>query len=226
MNLRSDNSESDAKFFQDAKYCGSDVEDYFEHLYPNMETTVCHEMASYPTHIDVFIQEPNKEIPYYVLFTTGMSILGMTLPDDLQKKKAKLERAELFMLLAKDFDMENTLGSALHTPPLEKTWPVYVLQSLARFPYENKTWLGACHTIGPYEEPIAPDTTQCGVILLQMSGDHGKMKASDGTIINLYCVVPLYREEIEYRLAHNKQEWHQLLEHLPLMVDLHRSSLC
>jgi hypothetical protein len=182
-------------------------------------------MASSP-HIDVFIKEPNKEIPYYILFTTGISTLAMTLPNSLQKEKAELERAELFMLLPKNFKMSYEIGSALHTLPLESSWPIHILQSLARFPYENRTWFGAGHTIGPYSEPIAPGTKQYGIILLQMFDDRGRVITSDERFINLYCVIPLYREEIEYRLAHNSEEWEKLLENLPVMVDLFRPPLC
>jgi hypothetical protein len=122
--------------------------------------------------------------------------------------------------------MNGTLGSALHTLPLEKSWPIHILQALAKFPYENRTWLGNGHVIGPYNEPVAPGTKQCGVVLLQLLGDYGQMIASDDTVINLYGVVPIYREEIEYSVVHNSEEWKKFLENLPIMVDLLRPPLC
>jgi hypothetical protein len=76
---------SNTDLFRDWKFYSSNVDAHFEHLFPDMETNVCHEIASYPTHIDVFIKNPSKKTPYYVLFTAGMSTLAMTLPDRLQK---------------------------------------------------------------------------------------------------------------------------------------------
>ena len=62
------------------------------------------------------------------------------------------------------------------------------------------TWLGWGHTIpnGAEYGPLCAETEMGGVVLVQTGGDMGSMQAEDGTEINFYMVVPVYREEIEY----------------------------
>jgi hypothetical protein len=66
------------------------------------------------------------------------------------------------------------------------------------------------------------------------SCNSGSLAARNGQHINLYCCVPLYPDEIEYlhpqQPPPNEQE-HQaackrILQDLPIVVDLHRPSLC
>jgi hypothetical protein len=210
-----------------------EIEKHFDHLFPDMETFVFHEILSDIVHLDVFIKSPNEKHPYYVLFTSGMSDLAMPLPKGLRKERGNLDRAELFMLLPKDFPMGQIciVGKLLQNGPLEETWPIHWLKFLAKAPHEYKTWFGHSHTVpnGPDYDPLVTGTKQCGCILWQEKGEWGSMVSSDGVVVNLYRVVPLYREEMEYRLEYGQEAWCRLLEKnggLPLIVDLHRPSLC
>jgi len=219
------------RFPQKIRVYGEEIDEHFEHLFPGMETCVFHEILSDLVHIDISIKSPNSRHPYYVLFTSGMSDFPMPVTEKkLQKNRKDWERAELFMYLPKNFPMEHAKseGILLHDVPEEEAWPLHWLKFLAKFPHEYRTWLGPDHTIanGPDYAPLGPNTRQGGSIFLQMFDERGQMVTADDTIINLYCVIPLYREEIEYKVSHNRQEWEQLLKPLPVMVDLQRHPLC
>jgi hypothetical protein len=201
---------------------GREIYEHFKRLFPDIESCyVWHECISYPFHLDVYIVYPSKERPYYVLFTTGMSCVPMDVDEETQEEREKLERAELMMYLPENFPLKDTV-----TQESKTTWPLRFLQTLARYPYENKTWFGRFQTFGPYPGPIAPDTKQCGGIFMSLRDKLGKLVTSDGTIINLYLVIPLYIEEIKYKLTHEVEDWYPLMKKLPPVVNLKRSSLC
>lgn len=201
---------------------------HFEQLFPGRESFVFHEIISDLVHIDVNVMRPTPEKNYYVLYTTGMSDLPMTLPDDLANRE-DLKYAELFLFLPGDWELGKTgqLGSDI---PHQYFWPIQTLKFFARFPHEYKTWLGWGHTIpnGPDYAPLADDAGFGGVVLGPAGGDLACMKAKDGRPINFYLVIPAYREEIEYKLEKGMNALDALYaaKGLPLVLDVHRPNFC
>lgn len=206
-----------------------DVEKHFQELFPGRESTVFHEIMSDLVHIDVHIMKPTDEKPFYVVYTTGMSDLPMTLPEEIAEEYKHLERAELFIMLPETWDpgAEHSVSTDI---PYEQYWPIHMLKYLARFPHEYGTWLGWGHTIpnGPDYEPFLEGCGMGGFVLLELDENFSPLKTADGTPVHLYMVAPAYREEIEYKLEHGMNALDELFakNDLPLVVDLQRENYC
>lgn len=204
------------------------VNAHFEKLFPERETFVFHEIISDLVHIDVNIMRPTAEQDYYVLFTTGMSDLPMTLPDEIADQE-DLKYAELYLLLPGSWDLgkEFTLSDDM---PESSYWPIRMLKFLARFPHEYHTWLGWGHTIpnGPDYTPLYEEVPFGGIVLDQLGRDLEAVTLEDGTRINLLLAIPAYREEIEYKLKYGMEALSKRFSEggLPVVLDIRRPNLC
>ena len=204
-----------------------EISAHFEALFPGREEFVYHEIISDLVHIDVYIRRPNEEQNFYVIYTTGMSDLPMTLPKDLRDRD-DIKYAELYMFLPGNW----RFGQPGETVSPENTdiWIVNYIKFLARFPHEYKTWLAYGHTLpnGPDYEPLCEGTKMGGVVLSQGDGDIEGVTAKDGTRINLYMVIPAYEEEIQYKLKYGMGELDEVFREkkLPMILDLQRENLC
>ena len=93
----------------------------------------------------------------------------------------------------------------------ENYWPIRLMKSIARLPHEYETWIGPGHTI-PNGDPPAPyaDNTpfSCALILypVSVSEEFHKLKLEDGRTIRFYCILPLYPEETDLKLARGTDE--------------------
>lgn len=174
-----------------------EISEHFDRVYKGRETTVFHEIISDIIHIDVHFMAPTEEAPFWVVYTTGMSDLQMTLPEELEKEWGHLNRAELMLFLP-----ENWTTSSEAFKDDKYYWPIKLLKQLARFPHEYNTWLGYGHTIPNTNEykPYAYSTELNGAILSVLREDIRTFKTKDGNTINIYCVIPLYKEEMDYKL--------------------------
>lgn len=185
---------------------------------------VYHELLSDLVHIDVHRIPPTDERPYCTLITTGMSDLPMTAPaelDDVQYAELMVNLPPDRPLDQEDFEDENNY------------WPVRLLKMLARFPHEYETWLGVGHTVpnGDPPEPYAEETQFCCALLLppiDAAEEFQTCEVSPGKIVNFYAVIPLYREEIDFKL---KRGLDPLLERFDRagigpVVDVGRPNVC
>ncbi len=200
----------------------------FEELFPGRESFVYHEIVSDLIHVDVNIMRPTEEQPFYVLYTTGMSDLPMTLPDEIADRE-DLKYAEVFLFLpkewhlGKEYDLDKDLSHASY-------WPIQTLKFLARFPHQYQTWLGWGHTIpnGPDYTPL-DDTVGFGGIVLSGggSGPLGTLKTKDGKEVRFYHAIPAYKEEIEFKLKYGMEALEERFKKgLPTVLDIHRPNLC
>ena len=179
---------------------------------------VFHEVVSPDIHLDICIVEPTEERSYYMLVTLGMGAHRMNVPADLAAHK--LERAELAIALPRDWNIRENAE--------EHYWPIHLLKNLARLPIEMNTWLGWGHTIdgrGPYA-----DSTDLSAALL-VSGQVKKGGGSvcvlpDGDEVNFYQIIPLHRNELEYKLAHDAEALLDRLSerHVSFVIDPKRRS--
>lgn len=183
---------------------------------------VFHEIASPDIHVDICIIPPDKDHNYYTLVTMGMGAHQMNVPEELAEYH--LERAELMITLPADWklDQESMQDERWY-------WPIRLLKSTARLPGECDTWLGWGHTVATNEgETYAENTDFCGVILLdQMHGseDACVCKLSGGEDVNFYQLIPLYREEMDYKCEHNADALLDLFEGLSFVVDINRPNV-
>ncbi len=174
---------------------------HMERFFPNRQTRVFHEIASEFLHVDVYVMQAPNPQSYHVIYTTGMSAMPMTLPEEISQSHKGLERAELMLFLPAEWDV-CTGYETDRDVPFGLWWPIGLMKNLARFPHEYQTWLAWGHTIpnGADYEPYHESTALSGVMLASLGEEISCMKAEDGTEINLYCLLPLYREEMEYKL--------------------------
>ena len=76
---------------------------------------------------------------------------------------------------------------------------------IARFPHEHNTWLSHGHTIpnGENAEPFA-DNTKLGCMMLMPSlslgGKFYQLKIDENKTIKFYCLYPLYKEEMDFKI--------------------------
>lgn len=205
-----------------------EITEYFGALFPGRKSFVYHELVSDLVHIDVNIMRPTPEKNYYVVYTTGMSDLPMTLPDELADRE-DLKYAEVFLFLPGDWDLGEALQSASDLP-YSSYWPIHTLKFLARFPHEYKTWLAWGHTMpnGPDYTPMCDGVGFGGIVLDRAGGHLSALDTKDGTHISFLFAIPAYQEEIEYKLKYGMEALSKRFAEggLPMVLDIHRPNLC
>ena len=173
------------------------IEGHIQQYFGEFEN-VFHELSSPDIHVDICVVPPSKERYYYTLVTMGMGAHRMNVPEELAEYK--LERAELAIALPGNWKLkhEDLKNERWY-------WPIRLLKTLARLPIASDTWLGFGHTMDN-EEDFAKDTKLCAAIL---TGPQDTEDGSEvcilpgGEEVNFYQVIPLYREELEYKMEHD-----------------------
>ena len=158
---------------------------------------VFHELVSPDIHVDICVITPSEERDYYSLVTMGMGAHRMNVPEELAEYR--LERAELAIALPPDWKLDE------ESMKEEKWyWPIGLLKVLARLPAASDTWLGFGHTMDQ-QSPFAKDTKLCASLLTGPQGVEDGCEVCilpNGETVNFYQVIPLYRDEMEYKLEH------------------------
>ena len=173
------------------------VEGHIQQYFGKFEN-VFHELSSPDIHVDICVVPPSKERNYYTLVTMGMGAHRMNVPEELAEYK--LERAELAIALPGNWKLkhEDLKNERWY-------WPIRLLKALARLPIVSDTWLGFGHTMDN-EEDFAKGTKLCAAML---TGPQDTEDGSEvcilpsGEEVNFYQVIPLYREELEYKMEHD-----------------------
>lgn len=179
--------------------------------------SVLHELVSPDIHLDICVVEPTPQRNYYTLVTMGMGARPMNVPESLRGEG--LERAELVVCLPPDWKIESGEEAWY--------WPLYWLKLLGRLPGDEDSWLGWGHTI-PNDGPFAENTDLCCMLLLEAFSAAGEQDCllPDGSRVNFYQMIPLYQEEMEYKLAHDAQALLERMEELSPVIDLERTNWC
>ena len=84
-------------------------------------------------------------------------------------------------------------------------WPIRQLKMLARLPHEYETWLGMGHTVpnGDPAEVYAVSTDFCCALIMIPAltpDEFDELPLEDGNTIHFYSIVPLYQEEMDFKL--------------------------
>lgn len=177
--------------------------DLIEEVSAHIEKTISpyamvfHEIVSDDLHIDIHHVPPGPKRPFHALITSGMAALPMTTPEGADNARF----AELAIVLAPTWNVRH---EAFHDENVY--WPVRLLKVLARFPFANGTWLGYGHTLADHDppRPFAPATQLCAAVLLppmSLGESFFTMERANGQTVHFWGVVPLYREELELKLA-------------------------
>lgn len=205
---------------------GESIEQITEHVerYLGPVSMVFHEIVSDLVHLDVHWIQPTPQRGFHTLFTTGMSDLPMTVPPGAEE----FRYAETLICLPPEwpigeqaFEDENNY------------WPVRWLKTLARMPHEYETWLGVGHTVpnGDPPEPLADNTRFCCALMLPpVLADEGfdELQLDDEKTVHFLALVPLYREEMEFKLKHGVEELLERFEEhgVSELLDIHRKNVC
>lgn len=189
------------------------------------EVFVIHEKESETVHTDIFVIKPNpgKNRDFYILLTSGMSALPM----HTGKKFFKYRYAELVMLLPGNWDMEyenfNNEGN---------WWPFRLLTDLTKYPHQANTWLGYGHTFARVEmDAFSPSSGFTAAILLHstvLPDTFMQIKRFFKSDIYIYSVIPLYTEELEYKMAHGVDALLEKFDEFSIkeIVDINRVNTC
>ena len=187
---------------------------------------VFHELVSDLVHIDVHVVAPAAGREYFTLVTSGMSERPMSVPvgmEELRYAELAIRLPPTWKLSQDDFKDEANY------------WPVRWLKILARFAHEYETWLGDGHTIpnGDPPEGFAPDTKLCCMMLVQtaLSPEAFHTLELSDRRVHFYSLVPLYREETDFKLKHGSEAVVERLNKLGgaakyEVVDVKRSNAC
>ncbi|AKF93240.1 suppressor of fused domain protein [Brevibacillus laterosporus] len=204
-----------------------EIVEHFEAVFPGRESSVFHEIISDTIHIDVNILKPTEEEPFWVLYTTGMSDLPMTIPDEVQEQlDDQFDRAEVMMFLPASWELTQE-----SMQDENNYWPIRLMKQMARFPHQYNTWLGYGHTIPNYQdyEPYADSTGLNGVVIFQLKEEISVIPTKDGNKVNAYFLLPLYKEEMEYKLEHGMDALMEKLSELGdevLVLQPNRRNTC
>lgn len=186
---------------------------------------VYHEIISPLVHIDIHLVYPTPERNFYTLVTSGMSDKPMKVPT---KEHKPWEYGELMLCLPSTwkFDEESLKNE-------DNYWPIRMLKFIARFPHEYNTWISYGHTI-PNGNPPATFTDNVpfkGVLVdlpvTVANIDFPIIKLKDNKKINIYSLIPLYENEMDFKLKHGNDELIKLfdLHLLNELIDVNRKSV-
>lgn len=202
-----------------------EIAKHFNDVFPGRESINIQEIISDITHIDITVMEGTEEQPFKILYSTGMSSMPMTLPDEFPDESKELYcRAELMMFLPRDWQITEESAKDQNN-----YWPVTLMKQLARFPHMYNTWLSYGHTIPNYEtyDNYADNTGLNGTLLTAFKEEVSVINTKDGNRINIYCIIPVYKEEIEYKLENGMDALMEKLDSVEwLILDPQRENTC
>jgi hypothetical protein len=166
---------------------------------------VFHELISDWVHVDLHWIKPAPGREFHTIFTTGMSEKPMNTPPNAEH----LRYAELMICLPISWDLEHLEDEANY-------WVLRWLKILARMPHQYNTWLAGLHTIphGDPPQPFAPNTKLCCTMLawsVLFDENIDVVQIDDQRTVHIYTLIPIYKEEMEFKLKHGGQK---LLERL------------
>lgn len=193
------------------------IENHIEKNFGEYDS-VFHEIISPDIHVDICMIPPSEERNYHVLVTMGMGAHFMNVPEELAEYK--LERAELAVCLPADWDLQSD--------DEKWYWPIRMLKVLARLPISEDTWLGWGHTVDNGES-FDESTQLCGSMLISPANFEESANICtmpDGSEVNFYQVIPLYSEEMEYKMNNNAEELLNLMDDSILILNPNRINYC
>lgn len=171
---------------------------------------VYHEIISPLVHIDIHVIYPTAERNFFTLVTSGMSDRPMKIPDARLKG---WEYGEVMICLPATWKMDEESFKD------EKYyWPIRMMKFIARFPHEYNSWISYGHTIpnGNPPAPVADGVGFCGVLLevpiTMQDEEFHVLKINDNKHIRFYALLPLFEEEMNFKLEEGSEALLELFE--------------
>ena len=199
------------------------IESFIEKEYGHFDEVI-HEIVSPDIHLDIAIVPPTDEQPYYKLVTMGAGAYKMNVPKEL--KSYKLEYAEYVIFLPKEWDIKSDEE--------EYYWAIRELKKIARLPIYTDSWLAYGHTVTANEDfsPVAANTGFNSFVLINSINKNNEivnpLKTGLFKQINFYQIIPLYKEEVDYKIENSLEELMDKFsdEDLDPVVNINRKNNC
>ena len=167
-----------------------------------------------PTGIPVGIHTiaPAGNRKHMTLFTNGMSTKPMNVPAGAEDYRF----AEIYIDLPGDWKIREV-------KEMSWAWPLHWLRKMAQYPHNGDTRLGAPITLIADEDPPKPLYKGCPFSALFLFAD-SSFKRSDGKMVQLYRMIPLFASERAYELKHGLKKFMQAMDkhEVPRIVDMNR----
>ena len=158
------------------------------------DIVVLDEIESEIIHRDIYIIKATEDRPYNILLSCGMSALPMKVPEDVESS----EFAEVMILLPKEWNLNYESFN-----DERNYWPLRIIKELMMLPHPNKTWLGFGHTFGHEDDDELAEGIGFNSVMLvhsmELSDDFTEIKLENDKTINIYTLIPLYKEELEFK---------------------------
>ena len=210
-----DDFDSDVEAYDDDELDA--VEDHIKEYFGEFPT-VFHEITSRDIVCDIACIPPTEERNYYTLVTVGMGAHIMNIPDSISTEENG--RAELLICLPPDWKLGENAD--------EWFWPISLLKDLAKLPLNTDSWLGWGHSVD-HRTSISPSTNFCGSLLLFPEGVPDGAEyctLPNGDHVNFFEVIPMYREEMTYKVTHDTKALLERLKGVSHIVDIDRPNCC
>ena len=174
------------------------IANHLDKFYKSEEITVFHEMVSPDFHLDIYFINSDKD-DFSILLTSGMSLLEMTVLNNVENPEL-YRFAELMILLPKSIEF-----GKVSPRENENDWLIGMMKETARFPHHYDTWLSIGHTLQATAdmETYSKETDYVGLVVLPsvtFDEEFATIKVGN-EIINIYSIFPLYKNELEYKIA-------------------------
>lgn len=167
----------------------------------NADIVVFDEIESEIIHRDIFFIKATEDRPYHILLSCGMSALPMKIPEDIESS----EFAEVMILLPKEWNLEYESFS-----DERNYWPIRIMKELMMLPHPNKTWLGFGHTFGHEDDDELAEGIGFNSVMLassmELSADFTEIELENNKVIDIYTLIPLYKEELEFKKQNNASD--------------------
>lgn len=196
----------------------SEIVNYIAKFFGSISNTIGEITPGGNVSIEINIIPPSNDKKFYTLFTCGMSDLPMDESVDAENKYA-----ELLLKLPSNWPIHKLEDK-------NNRWPIGWLKKLAYIPHEFNGWIDE-GVIIPYGEPprsFASNTElSCFMITRPTEPGLDKLHLSDGSIVNIYSIVPIYSEErdlaIEYGFEYLIKKLQELGEYE--VLDINRGNI-
>lgn len=176
----------------------SHLDEFFDE---NSDIVVFDEIKSETIHRDIFFIKATEERPYHILLSCGMSALQMNIPKDVNSSKY----IEIMFLLPKEWNLNY---EAFHDE--KNYWPIRIMKEIMISPHENKSWFGYGHTFQfDDKEEFAEGIGFNSVMLansMELSEEFTTIPLKNKKQIDIYTLIPLYPEELEFKKNTNANE--------------------
>lgn len=164
---------------------------------------------------DIILIAPTSRDDYYTLLTRGAGSRKMTVPD-----KTLPDRCEFCLCLPPDWNPES--------PNAEDRWPMAWLEKCALLPTEEGVWLTCGHTVS--EGTPLHTGTEMDTWILTAPEERDEAAAEctlpGGDKVAFYELVPLYREEAEYKQAYGLTALLDKMKKTGHICHTHRPNTC